>query len=76
MALPVLALFVCPNSLQDVKLEVPMKIKTFVGGRIAIDGLVNEFCDTVSVVDLQTHLASDQQVIAVVIYEEERTNGR
>lgn len=76
MALPVLTLFVCPNSLQDVKLEVTMKIKTFVGGRIAIDGIVNEFCDTVSVVDIQTHLASDQQVIAVVIYEEGRTNGR
>ena len=53
-----------------------MKIKTFVGGRIAIEGLVNEFCDTVSVVDIQTHLASDQQVIAVVIYEEHHTNGR
>lgn len=53
-----------------------MKIKTFVGGRIAIEGLVNEFCDTVSVVDIQTHLASYQQVIAVVIYEEDHTNGR
>ena len=52
-----------------------MKIKTFVGGRIAIEGLVNEFCDTVSVVDIQTHLASDQ-VIAVVIYEEDHTKGR
>ena len=53
-----------------------MKIKTFVAGRLAIDALVNEFCETVSVMDIQTHLASDQQVIAVVIYKEGRENGR
>lgn len=53
-----------------------MKIKTFVDGRIAIDALVNEFCATVKVVDIQTHLASDQQVIAVVIYEEGAEDGR
>ena len=53
-----------------------MKIKTFVQGRLAIDGLVNEFCKKVSVIDIQTHLASDQQVIAVVIYKEAREDGR
>lgn len=47
-----------------------MKMKTFVQGRFAIDGLVNEFAEGVTVKDIQTHLASDQQVVAVVVYEE------
>lgn len=53
-----------------------MRIKTFVAGRLAIEALVNEFCATVSAVSIQTHLASDQQVIAVVTYKEDRENGR
>ena len=47
-----------------------MKMKTFVQGRCSIDGLVNDFAEDVTVKDIQTHLASVQQVVAVVVYEE------
>lgn len=47
-----------------------MKIKTIVQGRCAIDGAVNEFTAGVKVIDIQTHLASDQQIVAVVVYED------
>ena len=53
-----------------------MKIKTFVNGRGYIDDMVNEFLLSHDVCDVQTHLASDQQVIVVVVYKEAREDGR
>lgn len=49
-----------------------LKVKTFVNDRLSVDGMVNEFSERedVNVVNVQTHLASDQLLIAVVIYKE------
>ena len=49
-----------------------IKVKTLVNDRLSIAGMVNEFSDRndVNVVTVQTHLASDQLIIAVVIYKE------
>lgn len=53
------------------------KMKSFVQGRDVIARLVNEFAENVEILDIQTHLASDQQIIALVIYEEkENGDGR
>lgn len=53
-----------------------MKIKVFVNGRDYIADAVNEFIKKVDVVEIQTHLASDQQIIAVVVYKEVSGDGR
>lgn len=47
-----------------------MKIKVIVNSRGYIEEVVNNFCKTVDVVEIQTHLASDNQVIAVIVYKE------
>lgn len=47
-----------------------MKIKSIVQGRLAIEEAVNEFAAGVRVLNIQTHLASDQQIVAIVVYEE------
>ena len=53
-----------------------MKIKTIVNGRGYIDDEVNEFTKNVDVIDIQTHFASDQQVVVIIIYKEEMRNVR
>ena len=53
-----------------------MRIKIFVDGWITVMGRVNEFCKTVEVVDIQTHLMSDNQIAAVVVYKEGMKDGR
>lgn len=53
-----------------------MKIKTLVNSRGNIEEMVNEFLATVEAVDVQTHFASDRQVIAIVVYKEAEGNGR
>lgn len=53
-----------------------MRIKTFVNGRNYIDGMVNEFLLEHDVCNIQTHLASDQQVIVIVVYKEACEDGR
>lgn len=53
-----------------------MKIKTIVSARLYIEKSVNDFIQGVDVVDIQTHLASDQQVIAIIVYKEESGHGR
>lgn len=55
-----------------------MKIKTFVDGRLSSEGMlpieesVNNFCETVDVVDIQVHVPSvkSEPTIAVVVYNE------
>mgnify|MGYP006883354907 CR=1 FL=1 len=53
-----------------------MKIKVFVNGRDYIADMVNEFAENIEVADIQTHLSSDQQIIAVIIYKEVPGDGR
>lgn len=55
-----------------------MKIKTFVDGRLPSEGklpieeIVNQFCETVNAVDIQVHVPSvkSEPTIAVVVYNE------
>lgn len=53
-----------------------MKIKTIVNGRGYIDESVNTFVENVDVIDIQTHLASDQQIVAIIIYKEAMRDGK
>jgi len=61
-------------SLPGVKGGYFMKAKSLVHDRESISGLITEFAAGVKVLDVQTHLCSDQQVVAIVIYEELEDN--
>lgn len=53
-----------------------MKIRVFVNGRDYIADMVNEFAKNADVIGIQTHLSSDQQIIAIVVYKEVSEDGR